>query len=397
MPNAILTSFDETSIGSGGQHFIAFTPVEAGTFTIQIVAQRVPTAKQAPNGYWAKINLFRPGFTGPFQTRLAPLANPTNTLSHNVTAAELAVPGGWTCQIQNPTPVDIVYDTTINLPTPYPFQTATFDIGLLDAILREAGNDVGIEVHLITDSAPPGDAGMSYVTWTPVLTQLLNGLTRQAFVAPDLQVQTNDLDINAAVKEGLTTALPDILIFRMALGTYPIPGPFVDTGSGRLITSLDFGSGTVDCLNSGLIDIRVDSLTVQLSIGLDGSVQAIAAATANARLLGFQYDVSGPVQDAVNGAVAAFAKPRVIAPFLNRFFVTLMRLNDTQPPGLNSERVFFGNAQITNLSVQGQTLTAQFFSVPRSLSIALPPPGPILSALPPGTSPTLPTSVGGLS
>jgi hypothetical protein len=281
--------------------------------------------------------------------------------------------------------------------TPYPLQTATIDIGLVDSILNEAADDVGIEIHLISDSGGPGDAGMSYVTWTPVLAQALNGVTKYSFVVPDISVDLNDLDISAALIDAATIVVPDILIFRVALGSYPIPGPYLDPTSGTFVTSLDFGSGTINCLNYDSIDVRVDSLTVQLNIGLDGAVQATAAASANARFNGHDvHDVSGTIQDAITSAISAFVKPTVIAQYLNSFFVTLMRLNNTEPPGLNSTRVFLANAQIVNFTIQGETLTAHFFSIPRSISTVVgpPPPAPVL---PVGVSPTSPIAVGGLS
>src|ERR1700733_9896264 len=98
MPNATLTVFDETTIVSGGEHFIPFNPVEAGTVTIKLVAQKQPTkAQTGPNGILATVSLYGGG--AKVESQMVPAGPASYTIGYNATAAQVEAPGSWTVQI----------------------------------------------------------------------------------------------------------------------------------------------------------------------------------------------------------------------------------------------------------------------------------------------------------
>ena len=108
-------------------------------------------------------------------------------------------------------------------------------------------------------------------------------------------------------------------------------------------------------VGSGLPDLNLDSLSVELNVGFNGSVTPVCKASAHLTLN--DLDVSGFVGDAVVGAItkqiqqnpalAVLSDPLQVRAEIDTLFAALLRL-DT-------------GANIQSYSSDGQTLTVTYF------------------------------------
>lgn len=152
------TKTDEGTIEPGGVRSIAFRPDHAGPVTVWAAPQPHPQAP-APSEpqLLGKVTVIRPGTRRPVASRVVPISDQALTLDFEATQAELdASPGDWACELLNQAEVSVLYDTSITyvgsrvLPT---VETASFDLELLDIIVRQAVNVAGARFHLMT--SPP--------------------------------------------------------------------------------------------------------------------------------------------------------------------------------------------------------------------------------------------------
>jgi hypothetical protein len=78
------------------------------------------------------------------------------------------------------------------------------------------------------------------------------------------------------------------------------------------------------------------------------------------------HDVSDDIAGSVKGGLAGHFTPRQMHALLEKLFVTLMRLDDT-PPSPDQLSIFYADAHLDNIVVQGTQLIVRFYSIPKPL------------------------------
>jgi hypothetical protein len=363
--------FDETKVPAETPHEISFRPVQPGPVTIMSVPRRHPQKSQAETGVLGTLRLSRPGIDGHgvmLKTETVKIDQPHLFLSFDATAADLAAPGDWTCEVSNETLLDIVFDTDIAYVSKFPLQTASFDIGLLNLLLAEFAAAAEFRLRVVT-SADANDASSS-VAWSDNLARALNGQRAFFFHRDDIHILRDLLDLPDGLVLPADVILPDELIFRAALDSGPLAAPTFNPGATAFEININFGTPLIPCLDPDALDIEMHSLTVLVALRLDGTIQANCEANAQARINGHPVkDVSGQVEAGVQGAMAGIHTPRQVRALLEPFFVRLMRLNDTPVNILQQFIPFKADAHIDRYSVDGQQLIVHFYSVPRDNGI----------------------------
>jgi phospholipase C len=103
---------DSGQIAGGDSRTISFRPAQPGRVSVGSVASSPP--KRSDSGLLGSITLHRPGSTAPVATASAEIGGDTISLSHQATAAELANPGNWTCEVFNGTDAALTFATGIS-------------------------------------------------------------------------------------------------------------------------------------------------------------------------------------------------------------------------------------------------------------------------------------------
>jgi len=116
LPPQWTTLHDVTLIDSQDSTFVAFRPVLPGKVLIHSVLDRHGTHSES--GLLAQLILRRPGQSTPVATVKLPLSTtsdpPSLGLSHDVTDAELATPGNWTCEVVNGVMQAVTFTTDVS-------------------------------------------------------------------------------------------------------------------------------------------------------------------------------------------------------------------------------------------------------------------------------------------
>jgi hypothetical protein len=91
-----LPPHDQADINPGLVHTIEFRPQQAGTLGARALPLLIPT--QSQSGLLGRLSLRTPASSTPVATQTAPIGSGAISVSHTVTAAELALFGNWTCE-----------------------------------------------------------------------------------------------------------------------------------------------------------------------------------------------------------------------------------------------------------------------------------------------------------
>ena len=113
LPPLRQTVRDGAAIDGGNTRTIAFRPAQPGLIRVESTTQHAPT--HSDSGKLGGLNLRRPGSTTVIANSVTAIgASQLKPLEHTATAAELAVPGNWTCEVLNATEVTVEFTTAIS-------------------------------------------------------------------------------------------------------------------------------------------------------------------------------------------------------------------------------------------------------------------------------------------
>jgi len=113
LPPFRLSVHDDAQIGSGDTRTITFRPGQPGLIEIGSAPQHAPG--KSDSGMLGALSLWRPGSTALVaHSQTAIGASGLKPLQHTATAAELAVPGDWRCDVINGTNAALQFSTTIS-------------------------------------------------------------------------------------------------------------------------------------------------------------------------------------------------------------------------------------------------------------------------------------------
>jgi phospholipase C len=105
-----LPPHDQATINPGLAHTFEFQPKQAGTLGARALPLSTPA--QSQSGLLGRLSLRTPGGGTPVTTQTAPIGSGAISVSHTVTATELALTGNWTCEVTNSadTPIEFITD-----------------------------------------------------------------------------------------------------------------------------------------------------------------------------------------------------------------------------------------------------------------------------------------------
>jgi hypothetical protein len=317
MPDALQTVSDERKIGGTSSHYILFRVVAPGPITIHSDPADHPNHSES--GLLGWLILRRPGNNTPVKQE-AQLTDQFMALTYQATAADVAVGGTWTCQVYNGADYGFIWHTNIRgFITDIPFQTASFDIGLLNLLLAEAVTTAEVQLHLESSG---DDTPRSTVLWSAAIAPLMNGSRGRSFHLDDQPYETDIGDVVFRIKN--LDAEPTDPLFLLL--TNPL----------RLELRLRFrtDNALLEALDWEVPDITISSFEAGLSVDFDGTIYPFCSTTATLRFN--SIDVSHDVADAVVKALrdrmfgdpelAQFFSSDQVQSYINSFFTRLLRL-----------------------------------------------------------------------
>ena len=281
------------------------------------------------SGLLGKLVFRRPGLATPLASSQAKIGQQVLALDHQVTAAELATPGDWTCQVFNSTESTVTFQTDVVYPSNIVLQTASFDIPLLNIILTNLSNAALVRVHLQSSSSVSGGKDSS-VTWSQAFSPVF-GQTQYFFHVDDAHggdVRIENLNSGPAS----VTLRPADLVFELDLS--------FDTTVGKMVG-----------LNWTTPDIDLQFFTISITLDTLGVITPHCSTKAIASFL--NTDVSGDVEQGVVSALGEMiaAVPQLSKPSLKKsidtFFARLLRLGDA--------------AQINKYAIAGNSMVVSYF------------------------------------
>jgi hypothetical protein len=267
----------------------------------------------------------------------APVTSTTLAASYNVTSADLAVVGDWTCTIRNETLNNIVFDTRILYQSNYELLAASFDVELLNLVLAEVLALAQISVHLQSSASPTEDD--TYVTWSPVVGNLLPGSYK------GMTKYSTHVDDPA----------PDGHHYRIVGMDAQSIQLYVAGATPEIILSVNFGGQKgafkeLDDIAPGLQeDIDTSQLEVDVHVGFDGVIKPLCQAQAALETDSFGdtavhtlddiynflsgnsgTDVSGDMQSQfeqeISSRINALVTAQTVKGIIDSLFIRIMRL-----------------------------------------------------------------------
>jgi hypothetical protein len=310
---------DQTQIGGTESHDILFRVAAPGMITIySSVPAHHPT--HSDSGVLGWIILRRPGSSAVLKRKVAQLTDSSITVQYQATAADAAVFGNWTCEVDNGLDSPIVWTTTISGPiTSIPLASASFDLGLLNLLLKELTAIAALSVHLQSSA---DQSQLSNVSWSPALATLLGGLTGYPFHLDD---------------EAKSTPIGDIVFRITNLDSDPDYPTLVLSGDPLSLTAtmrfLTDGIRLV-ALDWPVPDITLSFFEVSLELTFDGNIHPTCQAVATLQFN--SMDVSGDVESGVIDALnkrmhgdpqlAQYFAPDQVRAYIDGFVTRLLRL-----------------------------------------------------------------------
>ncbi len=351
--SATSTVSDQTHLLEGGSQDIHFRPGQPGFVSVHSVPS--PHVAHTETGLLAMVSLRRPGSTTPLATAKFKVPSLSMLLSYNATAADLAVPGDWTCTVSNESLDPINFATVVTFPIANPLATASINIEFLNLVLAKVVSAAAIQIHLESSDA----SSASSLTLSPDIAALLKVPTFNQFPIAD---QAHTL-IDVAGHHIDT-------VFRiMNLNSdpeYPIIVLSAEPLELTVVMQFDTTSAKLAALDAGVPDIIFEQFSIEINVGFDGSLQLVCGAEAHATILGFNFDesdaVASGVQDGINKHIQgnqAFAwllDRKQVRAQIDNAFIRLMRLDPRDPQG-----VIIAQAQINSYHIDGGALIVTYF------------------------------------
>jgi hypothetical protein len=332
------TITSQTRVLGSDSQAISLRPGAPGT--IYIHSAPSPYTARTETGLLAVINLRRPGSPTAVATAKFKGPNPSLSLSYNATAADVAIPGDWTCEVVNASLDPITFATDVTVPIANPLLTATMDVGFINLVLAKVADAAAITIHL--ESSDNGRA-LSNVRVAPDIASLVNIATIASFNVADQSKSA--VGISFVYRIVNLDSHPDYPIVVLQLSP---PGLKVvirfKTDGARLVAQ-----------NLPAPDIVLRALSIEIDVGFDGSIRPVCTAIAKLTFnnIDFSQDVITGVQDAITGQLrsnpgfAALLDPQQVRVLIDRLFIAMMRLGP--------------QAQIQNYAIDGQTLIVSYF------------------------------------
>src|SRR5689334_4357328 len=113
----------KANLPAGGSQELSFRPGSPGRVTSHTDLSR--SNAHTETGLIGLIILRRPGATKPLATVKINLGSASGGLSYDATAADLATPGDWVCEVSNESNDPITFTTVVGFPIDVPLLTAS--------------------------------------------------------------------------------------------------------------------------------------------------------------------------------------------------------------------------------------------------------------------------------
>jgi phospholipase C len=111
LPPQMQTVHDSSKVAVGGSRLVHFRPLRPGAVVAR--ASTPGGASHSESGSLAKLTLQRPG-NARLATNTAPISQTFVSVSYQATAADLAVAGDWTCQLENMADNELTFSTDVS-------------------------------------------------------------------------------------------------------------------------------------------------------------------------------------------------------------------------------------------------------------------------------------------
>lgn len=212
---------------------------------------------------------------------------------------------GWTCELLNDGGVQVTVVLSIDSIVT---QTVSFDVPLLNLLLAEALSVANFKVHVHTNDGEGTDD--SYVTWSDAVTNFLKG--KPGFDFPFRTIEKDGYQITVDA-DGAPTALE-----------------LVDDGAGPgLRLTAQLAGNAQGTIGTAIIEWCTLTATIALA-SAQPTVTCQMRALAN--LGSASYDISSDLSSYIESQAVSVAQPYVatIKTFIDRFFVSLVRLENVQ-------------------------------------------------------------------
>jgi hypothetical protein len=332
----------QANVASGDSQELSFRPGAVGRVSVHTDLSR-PNAR-SETGNVAQIFLRRPGAQRPLASAILKRGTPSGGFSYAATAADLAAPGNWTCDIDNDSLEAITFTTAVTFPIDVPVATASFDIGLLNIILAKLVDAASVRLHI--ESSGDGSP-RSFVSLSQDIADLLGLPSVTTFPVAD---QTD-------------TVLHFDIIYRIVnLDSDPeYPTFYLQPDPLAIMLVLRFDTQSARLVAQNLpspADVIVDSLDIEATIGFGSGVQIAVNAVAHVDFQNIDASekLAGGIRDGINSqlqgnpAVAALLDKKALRSRIDSLFVQMMRLGK--------------GAVIRGYSVNDGTLTVTYFVPP---------------------------------
>lgn len=381
MPAASSQITDAATITQGVPHNIPVIVAAPGT--VSIVSRPIGTLPtQSETGLLGRIQLLRPVRPATFAiNKPFAIGSKEMTASYEATEADVALGGTWTCRISNETDDQREFDTTLTVP---PIPTASFDVGLLNAMLELAARTAALHLHLHTT----GDgSAASIASWSIPIAALLPATPVEVTKGEPKVVLKNATDVHFVLDtlDAFSIHVPVIGNVRLADGNIinadSLFGVGISVGSqNNIVASVAFDAPNMHLtvtphipdplggdVTLDVADVRLQVFQLEVSIDFDGRTTLDAQVSASATILGQVVDLSDKIRDRLLARVqerlgASLTDPATVKNGIFAFLTNLMRLNDIVLP--NETTPF--SATILDANVDGRTLTVSYVLTPAS-------------------------------
>lgn len=300
-------------MAGGGTHSMTFRPGLQGAIDVS-AAILDPIRQSASDPVYAfSITLQRPDRTtaGHAATKKGETAV---AFSYEVTAADLALRGDWTCQINNASGTKAgTLHTTVRYQTGWPLRTASFDLQLLGLLIQQGLRVAQPKLHLQSST----DQNLSEVTWSAAAAQLAG---RASYSFPLGEIATSHKVLGVSVP---------LSYWVVSLDTQSITGGVTFGSIPSIHLDLVFETSGVELqgATSHTPDIDIRALSGSIDINFDGTITAQFQASARTDDGGI--DASADLENTLANKARTQVSPAQVRKQIDKFVSILMRFDAT--------------------------------------------------------------------
>jgi hypothetical protein len=231
-----VVSIDE-HLEPGASHEIRFRPQKPGDISVR--CQGIDLILHQNRGH--RVDLIRPGVAQPVATKSVNDHQGPLSLRFPATQAHLQIEGDWVCRLTNISDSGGTFRGTVTFLSDIELHTATFDLDLLNHILSELVEIIGLKLKLETSNSIP----LSELSWSWTITELLSD--------PEHAEKFSNY------KQQLEEQVGGVL----QPGGYKFHFPHIEVATPELIGEED------DFVSVGIRDLNLDNRSPRLSITND--------------------------------------------------------------------------------------------------------------------------------